>query len=75
MGEVCRVRVDGVENARWLLARLSGALLALGSDPPRTSAASGQCLFEVPCTPQFTASRLGEVLRAMPEVQVMTSPA
>lgn len=75
LGEVCRVRVDGVENTRWLMGRLSGAVDALGSDSLRKGADSGLCSFEVPCTPQFTASRLEEVLSAMPEVQVMTSPA
>ncbi|MBI1904009.1 MAG: hypothetical protein HYS13_23150 [Planctomycetia bacterium] len=51
-----RVRVDGFENARWLLARLSQSFIFKGSEPIFEERGTAICSFRVPHTSQVSGS-------------------
>ena len=74
LGERCLLRVNGVENAEWLLQRL-GQSIALSNTKvcPETSE-SEIFTFEVPCNEPKSRSRLESLLASIPEVKLMMRP-
>jgi len=60
--------VDGVENAHWLLERLSGSFVFRSAQPISQQGGSAMCSFQVPCNSQLPFSRFQKVLAAIPEV-------
>jgi hypothetical protein len=75
LGDNCRVRVDGLGNAQWLLARLGTlpAIRTIGQvdveiDVPR-------CTFLVPYHAALSPATFQQLLKAIPEVQLMLEPA
>lgn len=76
LGGDCRVRVEGMKNAQWLLARLSQAFVFKTSeaiheeyDPPC------RCTFRVAYSSQVPRRSLERLLASIPEVTVMQDPA
>jgi hypothetical protein len=75
LGENCRVRVDGIGNARWLLTQLEKvpAIRAIGQldveiDAPR-------CTFAIPYHASLSPATFQRALAAIPEVRLMLEPA
>jgi hypothetical protein len=75
LGDFCRVRVDGADNAQWLLGRLSESFVFKTFEPIDETAGSSCCSFQVPYTPPLSRSNFHKMLVAIPEVRLMTEPA
>ena len=75
LGDACRVRVDGTENAMWLLAQLGQSLAFNACEPIQDDEASFRSTFQVPYTPQLPRPKLEEMLAAIPQVRMMLEPA
>ncbi|MDA0835579.1 MAG: hypothetical protein O2955_09595 [Planctomycetota bacterium] len=74
LGDYCRVKVQGLENSRWLLRELSQSFIfetfdgADGGDS-RSNSAFG--MFTIPYNPPLSVIKFERLLRAMPEVMLM----
>ena len=75
LGNACRVRVDGAENAMWLLAQLGHCLAFNNCEPIRDDEASFRSSFHVPYTPEMPRTRFEELLADIPQVELMLEPA
>ena len=74
LGERCRLRVSGVQNAEWLLQRL-GQSIALSNTEVSPEASEPEIFtFEVPCKEPKSRSRLESLLASIPEVKLMMRP-
>ena len=71
----CRVRVDGVENGRWLLDQLGRAFVFKSCEPIHEDQASCSSIFRVSYNSLVSPSILRKTLAAIPEVQLMADPA
>jgi hypothetical protein len=75
MGATCRVRVDGIENANWLLNRLRQSFIFESSEPVSDEHGSSCCSFGVAyCSPACYRTFEG-LLAAIPQVELMLDPA
>jgi hypothetical protein len=74
LGQSCRLRVENVEQAHWVLARLEekSALEGLSQIDIRPTEAG--CLFEIPNASLRTLASLEVALGEIPEVELMLSP-
>ena len=75
MGSNCRMRVDGIRNARWLLDRLGHSFVFKTADPMNEEEGSSCCTFRVAYGFQKSRRGLERLLAAIPEVKLMTGPA
>ncbi len=75
LGDDCRVRVEGLKNARWLLNRLSQSFVFKGSESIQDDEASSCSTFRVPYSSQNPRSRFERLLAVIPEVQLILDPA
>jgi len=75
LGSECRVRVEGIQNARWLLDRLSRSFVFKTCQPIRDIDDSPCCAFRVSYGPKISHSMLNTLLAAIPEVRLMVDPA
>ena len=75
LGSNCRVRVDGIRNAQWLLNRLGHSFVFKTADPMNEEKGSSCCSFRVPYDFQTSRRGLDGLLAAIPEVKLMTEPA
>ena len=75
LGNDCRVRVDGMQNARWLLDRLSQSFVFKSSESIIDDEASSCSTFRVPYSSQNPRSRFEKMLAAIPGVKLMLDPA
>ncbi|OYW18559.1 MAG: hypothetical protein B7Z55_10400 [Planctomycetales bacterium 12-60-4] len=75
LGAACRVRVDGIQNGRWLYSQLARSCGTGNCKPVRQTSDSNSFVFVVNFTSQMTSSALSTVLSRIPEVQLMTQPA
>lgn len=74
LGTGCRVRIEGAENARWIIDRLTEThSLPMLEAVEVTSTESG-CMFEVPNSPQRTLTTLERALARIPGVKLMLEP-
>ena len=75
LGATCQVRVDGSENATWLLNRLRQSFIFESSEPVSDEDGSSCCTFGVAyCSPACYRTLEG-LLAAIPQVKVMLDPA
>jgi hypothetical protein len=74
-GNVCRVRVDGLRNAQWLLNRLGHSFVFKTADPMNEEVGSPCCTFRVAYDSQMSPRGLRRLLATIPEVQLMAEPA
>lgn len=74
LGGVCRVRVDGLPNATWLLDRLGQSFVFKTCEPICCDGGSSCCTFRVSYGPQVSRSSFDRILAAIPEVNLMTEP-
>ena len=70
-----RLRVDGHENAAWLVRRLSDFFVFKTSEPIRHAADSSNCSFCIAYSSQISASRFEKLLAGIAEVKLMLEPA
>lgn len=75
LGSASGVRVEGSENARWLLGRLSQSFIFKSSEPVSEELNGSGCTFRVPHNSQLSFSAFKRLLAAMPEVHLMAGPA
>ena len=75
LGSACRVRVDGIRNARWLLDRLGHSFIFKTSDPVDEEEGSSCCTFRLAYRSQMSRRGFERLLVAIPEVNLMADPA
>jgi hypothetical protein len=68
----CGVRVEGLENGRWLLDYLSRVFIFKSSDPINEDAGARTSSFRVSYSSQVSLSFLQKVLGAIPQVVLIT---
>jgi hypothetical protein len=73
--KVCRVRVDGIENAMWLLTRLSQFFVFKSSEPIEDDEGASCPTFHVPYNSQMSFFQFQRLLAGIPQVQLMSDPA
>ena len=71
----CRLRVDGISNAQWLLYRLGHSFIFKTAAPMNEEEGSSCCSFRVAYNSQASRRGLKKLLGAIPEVKLMTAPA
>ncbi len=69
-----RVRVDALENATWLLRRLSDFFVFKTSAPVDARQDSGDCTFRVAYNSQMTGPRFERLLAGISEVRLQLEP-
>jgi hypothetical protein len=72
---VCRVRVDGIKNAMWLLTRLSQSFVFKSAEPIEDDEEASCSTFHVPYNSQMSHFKLERLLAGIPQVQLMSDPA
>jgi hypothetical protein len=73
-GTTCKVRVDGIKNASWLLNRLSQSFIFKTAEPINDDSGSSCSTFRVPYSSQMSRSIFEKVLAAIPQVELMADP-
>ena len=73
LGSNCRVRVDGLRNAKWLLNRLGHSFVFKTAEAIEEDGT--HCSFRVAYNSQTPRRAFEKLLAAIPEVQLMTDPA
>ena len=69
-----RLRVDGLENAKWLLSRLSDFFVFKTSEPLLQVANSSNYTFRVAHTSQMSGRGFEKLLAGIAEVKLMLEP-
>ena len=72
---VCRVRVDGITNAIWLLTRLSCSFVFKSGEPMEDDEKASSSTFHVPYGSQMSPFKFERLLAGIPQVQLMPEPA
>lgn len=75
LGEGCRVRVEGSENAAWLLDRVRTGLKHVQCDETIGQDGQGISTLVVHYASESAQQDLDRLLSRMPELQVMFQPA
>jgi hypothetical protein len=75
MGSASRVRVEGIENARWLLGRLSRSFVFKSSEPIHEERDTTCCTFRVPYGSHVSLLAFEKLLTRIPEVRLIPDPA
>jgi hypothetical protein len=65
-----RLRVDGLENANWLLLQLSQVFVFRTFEPIIQSAGSQECVFTIPLNPPLSHYGLSRLIAAFPSVML-----
>jgi hypothetical protein len=71
LANACKVRVLGLENAKWLLNRLTRSFLVTNGDRVNEEECFPRCSFHVPYSLQMPRSSLEKLLEGIPEVRLM----
>lgn len=74
LGQSCRVRMESVEQARWVLERLEQKKALQGLREVEIHATEGGCQFEIPNASRGALATLESALGEIPEVDLMLSP-
>lgn len=75
LGSNCRIRVDGMGNAKWLLKRLGHSFVFKTAAPMSEDEGSSCCTFNLAYSPQMSRHGFERLLTALPEVNLMADPA
>jgi hypothetical protein len=73
--KVCRLRVDGIKNAMWLLTRLSQSFVFKSSEPIEDDEGVSWSTFHVPYNSHMSHFQFERLLAGIPQVQLMSDPA
>ena len=71
MDGTCQVRVDGIENAKWLIHRLGQFFVFKTAEPVKEDEGSSCCTFRVADGSLISRYNFERLLRAFPEVKLM----
>jgi len=71
MDGTCQVRVDSIENAKWLIQRLSQFFIFKTAEAVKEDEGSSCCNFRVADSSLVSRHRLERLLGAIPEVKLM----
>lgn len=71
MQSACCVRVNGYENAMWLLSRLSHSFVFKNVQPMKGEGESAIVSFEVDYRPWLTLPKLESLLKGIPHVRIL----
>ena len=71
----CKVRVDGITNAKWLLDRLSRSFVFKSSEAMNEDEFFPACVFAVPYGSQMSYPVFTKLLSGISEVDLMPEPA
>jgi hypothetical protein len=74
MDGALRLRVDGLENAKWLLSRLSDFFVFKTSEPLLEVPNSSNYTFRVAHNSQMSGRRFEKLLAGIAEVKLMLEP-
>jgi hypothetical protein len=72
-GATC-LRVDGLENANWLIRRLSGFFVFKTSEPVREVPDSSDCAFRVAHNSRLSGQQFDRLLAGIAEVNLVVEP-
>ena len=72
---VCRVRVDGIPNATWLLTRLKRSSVFKSSEPMEDDEKASCSTFHVPYSSHMPHFKFERLLAGIQQVQLMSDPA
>jgi hypothetical protein len=75
LADDCRLRVDGMQNARWLLTRLARAFIFKSAKPITDDEGPSSCVFHLGYSSQMSRPTLEKALTAIPEVELLLDPA
>jgi len=75
LAEDCRVRVDGIQNARWLLTRLASSFIFKNAQPINDDEGPSSCVFHLRYSSQMSRPTLEKALAAIPEVELISDTA
>jgi hypothetical protein len=75
LSSACRVRVAGMQNANWLLNRLSEFFVFKTSEPQDDDIETACSSFQVQYSFQMSGPKLAKLLAAIPEVNLILEPA
>ena len=75
MDGASRLRVDGLENAKWLLRRLSDSFVFKTSEPLNDVRDSLDCTFRVAHNSQLSGFKFEKLLAGIAEVKLIREPA
>lgn len=75
LSNACRVRVDGMLNARWLLNRLSESFVFKNSEPLDDNTETACSSFRVQYSSEMSGPKFAKLLAGIPEVYLMLEPA
>jgi hypothetical protein len=73
-GATC-LRVDGLENANWLIRRLSDFFVFKTSEPVRNVPDSSACAFRVAHNSSLSGKQFDRLLAGILEVNLVVEPA
>lgn len=74
-GNNCRLRVDGMGNAQWLLNRLGHSFVFKTAAPMAEEEGSSCYTFRVAYSSHISPRELQRLLAAIPEVSLLADPA
>lgn len=69
--EFCRLRVEGHQNAQWLLVRLSESFIFKTFDSDLAIDKNQCCTFRIPFNPPLCSRGLFRILSAIPELRLI----
>ena len=75
MDDASRLRVESLQNANWLLCRLSDFFVFKTSEPLHDTSNSTDYTFRVAHNSQMSGRQFEKLLAAIAEVKVMAEPA
>lgn len=74
-GNFCRVRVDGLKNAQWLINRLGHSFVFKTAEPLNEELGSSWCTFRVAYCSEISPRGIARLLAGIPEVNLMIERA
>ena len=75
LATACKVRVLGIENAKWLLSRLIRSCHVNSSETVNEEECFPRCTFRVPYSSEMRRSTFRKLLADIPEVRLMLDMA
>jgi hypothetical protein len=75
MANACRVRVEGIQNAKWLLNRLSQSFVFKSSEAIKEEWSYSYSTFNVLYSSQLSPSKFTKLLAIIPELKLLLDPA
>lgn len=70
MDGICRVRVDRIDQARWLLDQLAQSFVFKTCEPILEDEIPSCCTFRVAYSSQISPTRLSTLIASIPEVSL-----